>query len=69
MIRRRAGKKPKKGQTVLVTAGEFGAKYGKYTRTGEVEDLLSTQFTAVVDGKVEFFKYTDHGLTWALPED
>lgn len=30
----------------------------------EVIDLLSSQFTADVDGHTHFFLYTDKGVTW-----
>lgn len=57
-------KRPK-GDTVLVSEGAFGASAGKYTTEAKVEDLLSTQFTAITeDGRTLFLFYSDRDVTW-----
>jgi hypothetical protein len=62
-------KKPKRGQEVLLSIGEFGAKYGKFTTTARVDELLSSQFTVFVDGTTKFFFYKDYKITWDFPEE
>ena len=42
---------------------------GKVWADTKMFDLLSTQFTCLVNDKTNFFFYADEGLTWRLKKD